>query len=858
MKRLLIVLGLIVVWGGAELRGEPSLSDAEGTGRANVDYVSVRPAGKQGMGVVATVAVAEPAKDSGAVNLALGKPYVFSRAPSYSYCTDKDDKIQLTDGKYTTRYFWTQKSTVGWNSSGVISITVDLGKEAPISGFSFNTAFGRADVTPPLTIQVYVSNDSKAWYYVGDLYQKNVAARGTPNPSTYQVYRVSSNDMPCRGRWVAFLVEQTPYCFVDEVEVYRGPDALLAKTMASNVFATPMDGYFHARVVSSLELQLAPLAAAVEAIPAASPLRAEAIARLSALRAKLKMPLDEFSVENLTVVPVVPVQRELFALNSFVLRARGFVRPIIWRNCRWENLVPTEMPPKEFLGRRLPEPVVVEMMRGEVRAEAFNILNPTDTELEWTLRIEGLPADANVDLREVLYTDTAKHKIVSGALKPGKGTSLTTKIPAGTSRQIWLSYHRPTLAAKPYRGRMKAECAGQPSLELPVVLVIHDFDFPKQPTLHVGGWDYVNGGGKYYNPKGPGNLKSNMAIMRDMYVDSPWGTGAVAPSGAKFDAEGRLTNAAELNFKNWDEWVALWSGARIYCVFTSYPAKFYGEQMGTPRFNKMVGDYYTAWVKHMKKQGLKASQLLLLIQDEPYSHERDEIIIPWAKAIKAAQPDIIIFEDPIYQKPEDAIPEMYAVSDVLCPNHRIIIKQGQPYMDFFLKQQAAGKELWLYSCSGPSRLLDPIGYYRAQEWRCFQIGGFGTFYWALGCGGGIGDSWHAYKQPGTEYSPYFVSHTDTMESKQSEAIREGVQDFEYFTMLAKRVSALKAKGVKNANVDAAVKLLARAPEQALDKLNPQPLEENSKDILMQWSYKRDRTIMDTLCVEALRLLTALK
>jgi len=60
--------------------------------------------------------------------------------------------------------------------------------------------------------------------------------------------------------------------------------------------------------------------------------------------------------------------------------------------------------------------------------------------------------------------------------------------------------------------------------------------------------------------------------------------------------------------------------------------------MGTPRFNRMVGDWISAWVAHMKQQGLKPGQLQLLLVDEPQTPEQDEIILKWSQAIRAAQP----------------------------------------------------------------------------------------------------------------------------------------------------------------------------------------------------------------------------
>lgn len=86
----------------------------------------------------------------------------------------------------------------------------------------------------------------------------------------------------------------------------------------------------------------------------------------------------------------------------------------------------------------------------------------------------------------------------------------------------------------------------------------------------------------------------------------------------------------------------------------------------------------------------------------------------------------------------------------------------------------------LYSAFGPSRTFDPATYYRMQPWRAFLRGGCGTFYWALGAACS-GTSWNAYAQKGTEYSPYFASKTDVTPAKQSEAIRESIQDFEYLS-----------------------------------------------------------------------------
>lgn len=63
--------------------------------------------------VPTTLSAAETgAASDAAENIALGKSYTLCPQPSYSHCTDPGDREQLTDGKTTTGYFWTQLGTI--------------------------------------------------------------------------------------------------------------------------------------------------------------------------------------------------------------------------------------------------------------------------------------------------------------------------------------------------------------------------------------------------------------------------------------------------------------------------------------------------------------------------------------------------------------------------------------------------------------------------------------------------------------------------------------------------------------------------------------------------------------------------
>ena len=784
-------------------------------------------------------------------NVAIKKPYTLSAPPNYALCRDSGDKIQLTDGEYTKGYFWSQKSTVGWNNRNVLSVTIDLGETFPISGFSYSTAFGKAGVKMPEFIHVYASEDTKEWYYIGELMAKSIAERGLPSEEDYTHYKAATNNMPCKGRHICFLIMQSPYTFIDELEVLKGDESLLAKAPSNEKSSTPMVHFYDKRLQSLIEKDIQKLEESIGKLSSSA--KNSLSAEIADYRKNRFAKLTIGSEDATPIYPLDDVHAEFYAINAKYLRSKGFSKPIIWRSCRWDNLNPMEAPAKPAK----PEPLEVEMMRGEVRAESFNILNPTNSTLKFKIEVKGLPAGSGIDCREVLGMVVKQMRYSTSALKPGDGASVIVDVPSGMSRQIWLSFKRPTLKAGLYKATVSA-VAEKVNLSVPLSLRIYDLDFPKEPRLHVGGWDYLDGDGNCY--KGKNCIEANVAMMRSIYADSPWGQGIVRPQGAKFDADGHLLNADQLNFSAWDTWVARWPGARIYCVFLSVGRKFYDEPMGTPRFNRMVSEYYSAWAKGLKERGVDAKNVVLLLVDEPMTKEQDERIIAWSKAIRDSKTGFQIYEDPRWSNLADANPEMFNSSDILCPStvQMTNAEDVEAFKKFFTDYRDKGKTLWLYSCHGPARLLDPITYHRGQEWRAFEMGAEGSFYWALGCGGGIGDSWHPFRQPGTEYSPFMVSPNGPMDAKQSEGLREGVQDYEYLCMLRDRIAELKAKGVKPKKLAKAEKLLAEAPARALKLTQVPGADKWTYKNGIMWYDEKVRTYMDIESRNVLRMLNELK
>ena len=225
-------------------------------------------------------------------------------------------------------------------------------------------------------------------------------------------------------------------------------------------------------------------------------------------------------------------------------------------------------------------------------------------------------------------------------------------------------------------------------------------------------------------------------------------------------------------------------------MFENVGNQFAGSPINTPLFGKKVGAWITFWVKHLKQKGLKPEQLAILLADEPSeSKPQDELILAWAKPIRAANTGVKIWEDPQYSNPGKANQEMMTSCHVLCPYLPTFLKRNQS--DYYITQLNKGIELEFYSAMGPAHLLCPYAYYRLQAWLCWKYGATGSSFWSF-C-----DS----------YTLLFLDANSVTPGKQMEAIREGVEDYEYLVMLKDAITKAEKRGVNSKPLDLAKILL---------------------------------------------------
>ena len=793
--------------------------------------------------VLAAAAVVPAGAAETPINVARGRPCRLSPRPNYLHCTDPGDRTQLTDGVYSKGYFWTQKTTVGWTNATQPTILMDLGKVEPISSVSLNMAAGRAGVTWPMAILLFVGDDDRTLNFLGDLVVLSAAEGRTVPAPGYAVHLFRTGRLATRGRFVRFvIVPAGPFVFSDEIEVHRGPVELLKRPAGGRPVKDIKSFCRQMQVTWGVRRRLRADAGAVREQLASAALADESREQLAAELADVEKRIDTVTVEKIegfrTIFPLNDLHRRIFAVQGEIWRVGRQGDTVLWQKNRWDMLSPTEPP-----GRRQPH-LDVAMMRNEHRSTAVNVSNISAGPLRVTLRFDGLSGGAMppwIGVREVPFTDTRAGLAVAAALPdaPQADGRYVIDIPSGMTRQVWLTFHSKDLASGEHRGSLVVD---PPGWRAAVRVKVYPLMFPQVPSLHLCGWDYTDC--EAYNVT-KANRPAFVRMLKDYHVDTPWAQRSALPTG-RYDKAGTMIE--EPDDARFRAWLGRWPNARRTLVFAAVGETFAGHRMGSPAHRKALTAWITWWAARAKKLGLAPRKLGLLLVDEPHSAAQDRIIIDYAKIIRAAAPDVIIWNDPTWHEPWKASPDLFALSHVLCPNLPMLIAQGKRFADFYVRQRQSGRELWFYSCSGPGRLLDPYAYHRMQAWFCWKYGATGEGFWAFGDSNGA-SSWNEYLAVRGAYTPLFIDETSVTRGKHMEAVRAGVQDYEYMKMLRDRIAELARTRPGDARLAPARKLLASAADRVTAGM--------TDTALINWPKAKDRSIADNVRVEVLEMLTRL-
>ena len=525
--------------------------------------------------------------------------------------------------------------------------------------------------------------------------------------------------------------------------------------------------------------------------------------------------------------PYNKLHSDIYSLNGKVL---GKIYPqkkmMLWTEGKWNPLKPLQLP-----GNTAKVCLYEDLMLNEWGASAFNITNVTTEPLSVTVSLEGLSAGSlqfpleNIIVREVIFAESYTGRIQADALRKAKkigDNNYLITIPPGSTSQVWLQINGKSFD-KPgaYDGIISVSSSGT----IEKVYLTVDFwpiNFPEETTLYTYNWSYLN------NPVLRGREEEAVEDLFNHYINTfiihdpflPWPV---------LDKDG---NILSMDFSKLDQQLDYHSNAKMYMFYLAFewfPHKIHGGfsnfEFMSPQWERGFEQWIRAMVAHLEGRGISKDQFAFYPVDEttmkaPSYNGLLEYFLLTANKIKEIDPELIVFVNPIGTLDMDGLSKISGVSDILCPDLQRMI---DPVESSAFSN--TGKQVWIYQPWGPSKDLSPIGYYRLQIWRNWQLNLGGSGFWNYAGN----DAWDDFL--GYRYSVVYGTKEELVPSKRWEAWREGVQDFEYLSMLEREVE--KVNGDNNKTVKEAKEFFEEVPPIVFQEAvsNPDLINEARKEIL---------------------------
>lgn len=371
-------------------------------------------------------------------------------------------------------------------------------------------------------------------------------------------------------------------------------------------------------------------------------------------------------------------------------------------------------------------------------------------------------------------------------------------------QSVWLTVHIPQNAESgTYDGKVivKSNIGEQ---TLPVNLTIFPLNMPEERNLKVTEWyntrnfSKVHGIDEQYSPEWFAMLKKyaeNMVEHRQNVFRVPAGTIEIYKSAA---------DELEFDFTRFDQIAEVfWSTGKMDYLETGEFARFgpegwVDEKVILSDFNvkdissgnlislpgeKVLPIFLPALESHLRQKGW-LNKTLFHVKDEPSQHN----VLSWIEFSR------YIHNHAHDLKRIDAVETPYLLDDI-----EIVVPKldhFNSWYDTYRKAPEKGVELWFYTVGIfqgsllPNKTIDmPLIDSRIMHWLNYKYDAKGYLHWGWNAwnenpfhetGKHIGDGWHVYP-----------TKNGVMNSLRWEQMRNGIQDYECFLMLEKRISSLK-------------------------------------------------------------------
>jgi hypothetical protein len=484
-------------------------------------------------------------------------------------------------------------------------------------------------------------------------------------------------------------------------------------------------------------------------------------------------------------IQLVPIPAPEVASQAHLLPSASNQNAIVWSESTLKKIYPDSKPPQKSLaeislsaaaGEYEATQIVVQPRR-EIKALQVRFSDFQGPQVlsaqQFSARFVGY---INVETPRATF---GRSGLLPDPLLPDVPATLTPQRP----QPIWVTVQVPRqTSAGIYRGSITLEGDGLPAVSIPLRLRVYDFELPPHPSLNTIAriWQFHEG--------------ERDTFRRNLIAHRISGESTVAALPIKVSPDGRV----EINWTDWDVAAQKYFGELGMTVFNvphvylgdasgfyNKENKWNGLEIGSEVWQKALADYAKQVADHLRARGW-LQYALWQIWDEPSTPEIKATVRQITDTIHQVAPDARIY---LTTHPQS---ELFGAVNIWG------VPQSVFDVESVAARRAAGDTIWTYWNELYS--LDPDASsmkLRLFPWVLQRYGISGVEWWAV-------SQWKSdpYQVP-NQYPPqngggFFLYPNPTgkgapVDSIRWEAYRDGVEDYDYLTLLAQAQDAALQK-----------------------------------------------------------------
>ncbi|MHB1458069.1 MAG: DUF4091 domain-containing protein [Armatimonadota bacterium] len=388
--------------------------------------------------------------------------------------------------------------------------------------------------------------------------------------------------------------------------------------------------------------------------------------------------------------------------------------------------------------------------------------------------------------------------------------SKSVSVAAGVNQPVWLTVYVPANTIPGvYTGIIQVTADAQ-TVEVPIIVKVFSATVPDKRTLYLTNWFFTDKIASAHKvTKWSEGFWRIVAVYVKFMADYRQNT-ALTPLNelitGKDDGQGNYT----FDFKKFDRWIELFKNAGIDYIEGSHLAgrgewetkefdiswphitkpdgsiiQFNNMKVSSDEARKLLSQFLPALQKHLEEKGWLDTYIQHLA-DEPIP-ANTESYKKLASYVREFAPKFRIMDACMTKEIADSV-------DIWVP----LTSEFDHSKDFFQQRQKLGDEVWFYTCLAPkgkymNRFIDyPLAATRLIHWTNYMYGvtgylHWGFNYWPADPYNELEPNWggESFLPPGDSHIIY-PGKRAPLSSIRLEALRDGVEDYELFKLLAKK------------------------------------------------------------------------